>query len=194
MPLVRYINAFLLSALLATTMNHDSYADHAASADELNTGYSVLILFLEDEQYLTVIRRAKLILTFSGISDASEQLVDDIADTSEDALEQFDELADERPPLELKAFSDNMIGKITFDSLRSQTAREFIFDSDGFEKNLLLSQHKILRVISQLASQLSTFETSQKRIIWLQMISERYENFYQQVHKHIHIDEPEETT
>ena len=51
------------------------------------TGYSALKLFLEDEQYLTAIRRTKMVISFSDISDKSGKLIDYINDTSEQAIE-----------------------------------------------------------------------------------------------------------
>jgi hypothetical protein len=61
------------------------------------------------------------------------------------------------------------------------TAKEFFFEADDFEKNLLLSQLKVLRLISHLAQQLELKETNKERKVLLQKMSNRYENYYQQV-------------
>lgn len=150
-------------------------------------GYSALKLFLEDEQYLTFIRRTQMIITFDGISDGSRTLIDEISDSSEQDLETLEKLAAEKPAISFEEFSDDAIGKATFDSLRMTTAREFFLEADDFEKNILLSQLKVLRVISHLAEQLETKEANPKRKKWLNKISQRYENYYQQVNARITI-------
>jgi len=149
------------------------------------SGYSALKLFLEDEQHLTTIRRAKMIITFSGISEHSTKLVDSIADTSALAVKELEKLSTIKPAFEFTEFSDETIAKATIDSLRMTAAKEFLFAGDEFEKDLLLSQLKILRVISHLASQLEQKETSAKRKAWLNKLAKQYENFYQQVNSGI---------
>ena len=67
------------------------------------------------------------------------------------------------------------------------TAKEFLLESENFEKNLLLSQLNILRVISHLAEQLEEKETSVKRRVWLNKLANRYENYYQQIYARITI-------
>ena len=160
-------------------------ANNRSAASATATGYSALKLFLEDEQHLTTIRRTKMVISFSGISDKSTKLIDDINDSSEQAIEELEKLAAIKPALLFKEFSDETIAKATLDSLRVTTAKEFFFESDNFEKNLLLSQLNILRVISHLAKQLEEKETSAKRKAWLNRLAHRYENYYQQVHARI---------
>ena len=146
-----------------------------------STGYSVLKLLLEDEQHLTIIRRTQMIVTFDGISDPSTRLIDKISDSSEQDLDALEKLARNRPIIQFVEFSDDAIGKATLDSLRMTTAKEFFFEADDFEKNLLLSQLKVLRLISHLAQQLELKETNKERKDLLRKISNRYENYYQQV-------------
>lgn len=160
-------------------------ARHPAAS--IVSGYSALKLFLEDEQHLTTIRRVKTVITFDGISDNSIRLIDEIADSSEQALKELEKLAAAKPVIVFKEFSDESIGKATLDSLRFATAKEFLFNADDFEKNLLLSQSQILRVISHLALQLEEKETNAKRKAWLNKLAERYEKYYQQVYARISI-------
>ena len=152
-----------------------------------STGYSVLKLLLEDEQHLTLIRRTKMIVTFDGISDHSTRLIDMISDSSEQDLEALEKLAMKKPVIQFEEFSDDAIGKATLDSLRMKTAKELFFESDDFEKNILLSQLKVLRLISHLAQQLELKETNVKRKALLQEMSDRYEDYYQQVNARITI-------
>jgi hypothetical protein len=156
-------------------------------AQTIDSGYSALKLFLEDEQHLTTLRRVKLVLAFEGISDKSTRLVDDIAETSEQALDDLEKLAAGRPAIVFEEFSDDSIGKATFDSLRIATAKELLLETDDFEKDLLLSQSNILRVISHLAKQLEEKETNAKRKAWLNGLAVRYEKYYQQVYARISI-------
>ena len=148
----------------------------------INSGYSVLRLFLEDEQYLTTIRRVKTVISFEGISGKSTRLIDEIAETSEQAIEELDKLATAHPAIVFEDFSEQSIGKATLDALRMTTAKEFLLETDDFEKNLLLSQLQILRVISHLAKQLEQMETSDQRKAWLEKLAAHYENYYQQVY------------
>jgi hypothetical protein len=159
---------------------------HAIGANHDNTGnidsgYSALKLFLQDEQHLTFIRRVKTVITFEGISEISTELIDDIADSSEQALEELDRLAAMKPDIVFMEFSEESIGKATLDSMRIATAKEFLLDNDNFEKSLLLSQSQILRVISHLAVQLEEKETNAKRKAWLSELAQRYEKYYQLV-------------
>ena len=153
----------------------------------IDSGYSALKLFLEDEQHLTTLRRVKLVLAFEGISDKSTSLVDDIAETSEQALDDLEKLAAARPAIVFEEFSDDSIGKATFDSLRIATAKELLLETNDFEKDLLLSQTNILRVISHLAKQLEEKETNARRKAWLNKLAIRYERYYQQVYARISI-------
>ena len=162
-------------------------ANNRSATSPTSTGYSALKLFLEDEQYLTAIRRTKMVISFSGISDKSEKLIDKISDSSEQALKELEKLAAVKPSIVFEEFSDETIGKATLDSLRMTTAKEFLLKSENFEKNLLLSQLNILRVISHLAEQLEEKETSAKRKAWLNKLANRYENYYQQIYARITI-------
>lgn len=160
----------VITRVQQTSTSHDTAA-----------AYSTLKLFLEDEQHLTTIRRAKMIISFSAISEHTTVLIDNIADTSEIALEQLEKLSTEKPAFEFVEFHDETIAKATIDSLRMTTAKEFLFADDEFEKDLLLSQLKILRVISHLAGQLQEKETNAKRKTWLNKLARNYEAYYQQV-------------
>ena len=162
-------------------------ANNRSATSPTSTGYSALKLFLEDEQYLTAIRRTKMVISFSGISDKSEKLIDKISASSEQALKELEKLAAVKPSIVFEEFSDETIGKATLDSLRMTTAKEFLLKSENFEKNLLLSQLNILRVISHLAEQLEEKETSAKRKAWLNKLANRYENYYQQIYARITI-------
>ena len=153
----------------------------------VEAGYSALRLFLEDEQHLTTIRRIKTVITFNGVSDNTAKLIDQIADTSEQALEELEQLATAKPAIVFEKFDEDSIGKATLDSMRYTTAREFLFDSDDFEKSLLLSQSQILPVISHLARQLEQSETNAKRKAWLNKLADRYEDYYRKVYLRITI-------
>lgn len=178
---------FALSGLCAL-ITSSSYAiapKPGAVENHLNSGYSVLKLFLEDEQHLTTIRRIKAIIRFGGISEASTNLVDSIADTSETFLDELEALRPLKPAINFVEFSDGRIGKSTYDSLRMTTAKEFLFDNHSFEKNLLISQAQILRVISHLAAELADKEPEMKRKVLLQQIARQYEDFYMLVYARI---------
>ncbi len=180
---------FIMSLIGAVVIS-DNPAVSATNKPAISTtaaGYSALKLFLEDEQYLTTIRRTKMIITFEGISDGSSKLIDKINDSSEQALEELEKLAAAKPLIVFEEFSDETIGMATLNSLRTTTAKEFLFEPVDFEKNLLLSQLKILRVISHLAKQLEEKETNTRRKIWLNKLADRYENYYQQVTARISI-------
>lgn len=162
-------------------------ANDQTLSESITYGYSTLKIFLEDEQYLTAIRRTKMLITFSDISDSSRKLIDDIANSSEQALQELKKIAQEKPPIAFEEFSDETIAKATLDSLRMTTAKEFLFETEDFEKNLLLSQLKVLPVISHLAEQLEKKETNQQRRVWLNKLANRYEKYYQQVNANISI-------
>ena len=153
----------------------------------IDTAYSVLRLFLKDEQHLTTIRRVKLVIGFERVSDSTAKLVDQIADSSSRALEELDQLAAARPAIELEKLPDNSIGKATLDSLRIATAKQFLLETDDFEKDLLLSQSQILSVISHLAKQLEAKETNPTRKAWLSKLANQFEHYYREVHARITI-------
>ena len=165
-------------------------ANYQTTFNSTASGYSALKLFLEDEQYLTTIRRTKMVITFSDISDNSKKLIDDIADSSEQALVELEAFAQQKPVVVFEDFSEEMIAKATLDSLRMETAKEFLFEADDFEKNLLLSQLKVLPVISHLAEQLEKKETNQKRKTWLNKLAKKYKDYYQQVDDSISLASP----
>lgn len=180
----------LITLLLGILTASDPSAAHnktPSTGNSIASGYTALKLFLEDEQYLTTIRRTKMVLTFSGISDASTNLVDEITDASEQAIEELEKLKLEKPSFTFEEFPEENIAIVTLDSLRMATAREFLFNDTNFEKDLLISQLKVLRVISHLASQLAENETSNKRKTWLNNLARRYERFYQKVYARVKI-------
>ena len=80
------------------------YAKDRSASSSIATGYSALKLFLEDEEHLTAIRRTKMMITFSGISDGSAKLIDDIASTSEQALEELEQLTNTQPRINSSSF------------------------------------------------------------------------------------------
>ncbi len=162
-------------------------ADNRSAVSPTATGYSALKLFLEDEQYLTAIRRTKMVISFSSISDKSRKLIDAISNTSEQAIDELEKLSAVKPSFVFEEFSNETIGKATLDSMRITTAKELLLESKNFEKNLLLSQLNILRVISHLAKQLEEKETSDKRKAWLNKLANRYESYYQQIYARITI-------
>jgi len=196
-PFTFSLNKFLfitcLSAVLVISDNPVVSASTKASASATSPGYSALKLFLEDEQYLTFFRRTQMLISFEDISEKSQVLIDKISDSSEQDLEELKRLSTAKPAISFVEFSDDEVAKATFDSLRITTAKEFLFEGDDFEKNILLSQLKVLRVISHLAKQLEQRETNSRRIKWLNKISVRYEDYYQQVNKHITVTTKQES-
>ena len=165
-------------------INHytSSGARDKVNSDSVEGGYYALRLFLQDEQYLTTIRRMKMVVTLRGISEKASSLIDDISDASEQAVEELEELAMLKPAIIYPRMSDDSIAKTTLDSLRLKTAKEFLLKSDDFEKNILISQLHALRVISHLAAQLERKDSNIDRKKWLENLVTRYEDFYQQVY------------
>jgi hypothetical protein len=156
-----------------------------ASKNQLNTGYSALKFFLEDEQHLTTIRRIKAVIAFGGINEPSEKIIDEIADSSSASLEKLEELSTNQPTVNFVVFSDEKIGKATLDSIRMATAKDFLFNGDSFEKDLLISQTQVLKVISHLAKQLAEQEINTERKEWLLHLAKQYEDFYSLVYKRL---------
>jgi len=187
----------LFSKLLLITLISSSFfvanfslANANVTAKEIkaiDSGYSVLKLLLEDEQHLTVIRRTKMILTFSSINDTSTTIIDAISTSSERSLDELETLATEQPEINLSEIPGETISSATLNSLRMATAKEFLFDGDNFEKNLLLSQLKVLPVIIHLAEQLEEKETNSDRKQWLNRLSSQYREHYQLVNSRISI-------
>ncbi|VAW52344.1 hypothetical protein MNBD_GAMMA05-703 [hydrothermal vent metagenome] len=188
-----FVNTLIITSLFGTLVTADSkklnidIPSQISNTSSHSPGYSALRLLLDDEQYLTTIRRTKMIFTFSSISDNSIELIDNIAESSEQAIDNLDELAQKRPVIAFVDFSEKAITKATFDSLRMATAKEFIFGGENFEKDLLLSQLSILRLISHIAAQLEEVEPNEKRSLWLSKLSKQYEAYYQQVNMRISI-------
>ena len=180
---------FFVCMLAIPTFTYHSAlgAGRDSANDSVNHGYYALRLFLQDEQYLTAIRRAKMVISFKGISDDATTLVDEISDYSEQALQELEALTRIRPVIVFNEVPDEWIGKATLDSLRWMTAKEFLLEAENFEKNLLLSQLHILRVISHLAKQLKQEDDNLKRKEWLANLSIRYESYYQRVYAMITI-------
>ncbi len=184
MPLKLIFALSLLSGLI-TSSSYAITLKPDPVINDLSSGYSVLRLLLEDEQHLTTIRRIKAVITFGGISETSTQLIDDIAGLSSTTLEELEIFALHKPAVSFVEFSDDMIGKATLDSLRMTTTKEFLFNTDNFEKNLLVSQAQVLRVISHLAAELAEQEPDVKRKTWLKQVSMQFEGFYVQVYERI---------
>lgn len=152
---------------------------------EADTGYSALAMFLENQEQLKTLRSVRSFLTRQRISTESAKLIDEISDYSSQALIELKQQTAKEPTILLVEFSDDTISIETFDSLRMSTAKELMFDSKNFEKNLLLSQTQVLRVISHLAEQLRKKEHNRKRKVWLHDLSKRYEDYYNRVFQRI---------
>jgi hypothetical protein len=154
-----------------------------------NPGYSALRLFLEDEQHLTTVRRIKSLISFRTIDDSVANLVDDIADISEAALDELDTLSTLRPEINFESLAETSIARATFDSLRYTTAEKFLRDGDDFEKNLLLSQIQILPVIVHLSQQLEENENRIKRKHWLYKLGLKYNVLYQRANAQLKLSD-----
>lgn len=176
---------FLISVLVLLALNLNRATASNQEPVRIDGGYSALKLFLEDEKHLTTIRRVKKILTFDGISGHSTKLIDNIADSSKQALDELEQLAMLKPAIVFEEFADESIGKATLDSLRMGAAKEFLLYTDDFEKSLLISQTQVLPVICHLARQLEEKEINNERKAWLQKLAIRYEQYYQQVYTRI---------
>lgn len=187
-PEARLLKLFLITIMLCTFLAPAMGARHTSSSASLKAGYSALKLFLEDEQHLTTIRRIKTVLTFKGTSRNTRELIDRIADTSEQALEELEQLAAAKPVIVFEEFDDDSIGKATLDSMRFTTAKELVFDGGGFEKSLLISQSQILPVISHLARQLEQNEANASRKAWLNKLANRYDEYYREVYARLSIN------
>jgi len=176
-----------LSLLCAPVISSSFVSPPPAITNEsqLNTGYSALKLFLEDEQHLTTIRRIKAVIAFGGISDQSEKIVDEIAESASSSLEKLEEFSSKQPTVNFITFSDEKIGKATLDSIRMATAKDFLFNNDSFEKDLLISQAQVLKVISHLAKQIAEQENNAKRKEWLLHLAKQYEDFYALVYNRL---------
>ena len=183
-----FLTTIMLVTFLATATATAMGARHPSSNASLEAGYSALKLFLEDEQHLTTIRRVKTVLTFKRTSKTTRELIDRIADTSEQALEELEQLAAAEPTIVFEEFDDGSIGKATLDSMRITTAKDFVFDGGEFEKSLLISQSQILPVISHLARQLERNEANANRKAWLNKLANRFDEYYREVYARIAIN------
>ncbi|MDH5436875.1 MAG: hypothetical protein OEX83_08950 [Gammaproteobacteria bacterium] len=177
----RYLT-ILLFVLFPLTLSASALSSDKPEHIRLLRGYDALRLFLEDEQYLTTVRRLKNVITFSGINQPLANLVDDIADISETALEELEDLAEQTPVIQFGVLDEASIAVSTLDSMRYATAKTFLKDSENFEKNLLLSQVQILPVIAHLAKQLEELETSAIRKYWLHKLATKYSTLYQRAY------------
>ena len=166
----------LILTFLSLTAAAPAYS--ASNMLETGPGYSLLRQLLVDEHYLTTIRRLKRILNFGGINQRSAELIDQISNSSDNALQQLDALATEEPAIRFDQLDEPNIAITTFDALRYDMARKFIFDGEHFEKDVLLSQMQVLPVISHLTKQLEANESNVQRKTWLHNLAERYGGFY----------------
>ena len=173
---MRYYLLPLILVLLSPVVTATAYS--ASSTVATSPGYSLLRQLLVDEHYLTTIRRVKHILNFGGISARSTELVDQISSSSEKALRQLDSLAGEAPAIQFDGLDKPNIAITTFDALRYDVARKFIFDGEHFEKDVLLSQVQVLPVITHLTKQLEANEVNIQRKKWLHDLAEHYSEFY----------------
>ena len=98
-----------------------------SDVNQINTGYTVLLLFLENQKNLTKLGRVKAVFMLKDIDKDSADLILKITEFSEEALVDLEKLALKKPPIVIKDFSEDSIGKATFDSLRVTTAKELIF-------------------------------------------------------------------
>lgn len=176
---MRYLSFWLLLAALSPPLGLASAGKTQATPPVLATdpGYSMLRLFLVDEHYLTAIRRIKTVLSFGGISQDSVQLIDDISQYAESALHDLDTLVLKNPVVQFNSFDENSIAISTFDALRYATAKQLFLDSAHFEKNLLLSQIRILPAIRHLSQKLAENETNITRKKWLRKLSKQFADF-----------------
>ena len=87
-------------------------------------------------------------------------------------------LAGEAPAIQFDELDEPNIAITTFDALRYDMARKFIFDGEHFEKDVLLSQVQVLPVITHLTKQLEANEVNTQRKKWLHDLAEHYSEFY----------------
>jgi hypothetical protein len=172
----------LAMALVACIDDGKDPVSHSdVTPQSLNVGYDILRDTLRDEQHLKTIRYTKTIVTFKSISEDTEQVIDDIAQTSAVALKELEQLASLTPRIIFDINGAGQIEQMTRDALRITTAKEFLTSKEDFEVRLLVSQTQALRFISHVTKELSDIETNTKRKEWLGMISEQFENLYLRV-------------
>gem|GEM_PF-2471460 len=181
----RPLGITLLMLILAIVTCNGYAKDPVSHTDDtsesLNDGYGILHATLGDEQYLKTIRLAKTIVTFKSISEPTRHIIDDIAQTSSDVLEELEQLASLYPEILFDAGIDGRIEQKVRKALRITTAKEFLTSKDNFEVLLLVSQTQALRFISHLAKELHDIETNTRRKVWLGTLSDRYEALYRRV-------------
>jgi hypothetical protein len=172
----------LAMALVACIDDGKDPVSHSdVTPQSLNVGYDILRDTLRDEQHLKTIRYTKTIVTFKSISEDTEQVIDDIAQTSAVALKELEQLASLTPRIIFDINGAGQIEQMTRDALRITTAKEFLTSKEDFEVRLIVSQTQALRFISHVTKELSDIETNTKRKEWLGMISEQFENLYLRV-------------
>ena len=185
MNLTYSLGITLLVLALALVACIDDGKDPVSHSDvtprSLNVGYDILRDTLRDEQHLKTIRYTKTIVTFKSISEDTEQVIDDIAQTSAVALKELEQLASLTPRIIFDINRAGQIEQMTRDALRITTAKEFLTSKEDFEVRLLVSQTQALRFISHVTKELSDIETNTKRKEWLGMISDQFENLYLRV-------------
>lgn len=181
----RQILAVFMVVSLTASCAATSIKRSQSDVSEVNTGYSVLLLFLESQKNITTLGHVKAFFMLKGVDDDSTKLIDKISDSSEKALVELEKMALKKPAIVIKDFPGNSIGKSTFDSLRITTAKELLFDSKNFEKNFLFSQAQLVRLISHLAKELEVQESNEKRKAWLLKLVKSYESYYALIYKRI---------
>ena len=172
----------LAMALVACIDDGKDPVSHSdVTPQSLNVGYDILRDTLRDEQHLKTIRYTKTIVTFKSISEDTEQVIDDIAQTSAVALKELEQLASLTPRIIFDINGAGQIEQMTRDALRITTAKEFLTSKEDFEVRLIVSQTQALRFISHVTKELSDIETNTKRKEWLGMISGQFEILYVRV-------------
>jgi hypothetical protein len=172
----------LAMALVACIDDGKDPVSHSdVTPQSLNVGYDILRDTLRDEQHLKTIRYTKTIVTFKSISEDTEQVIDDIAQTSAVALKELEQLASLTPRIIFDINGAGQIEQMTRDALRITTAKEFLTSKEDFEVRLIVSQTQALRFISHVTKELSDIETNTKRKEWLGMISDQFEILYLRV-------------
>jgi hypothetical protein len=177
------ITVLMLALALAACIDDgkDPVSHSDTTPQSLNVGYDILRDTLRDEQHLKTIRYTKTIVTFKSISEPTEQVIDEIAQTSAAALEELEQLASLTPRIIFDVDRAGQIEQMTRDALRITTAKEFLTSKEDFEVRLLVSQTQALRFISHVTKELSDIETNTKRKQWLGMISDQFEILYLRV-------------
>lgn len=186
----RYFSV-LIVIVLTLILAAAAGASGNSSAKDTGFGYSMLRLFLQDEQYLTAIRRAKSVINLDTTSDSVADLVDEIADVSESALAELDNYSDVPPAIRFVSLDKDSIAFSVFDDLRFSTGKTLLLDGEQFEKNILMSQIQVLPVIAQLAAELADNETSSQRKLWLEQLNKKYSGLYRRASDSLHTRESE---